>query len=160
MRKIVSIVCSSAAKCIDSFPRPLLLRMPLDNGVVARKVGCPLSANSNNISSAILSQAPCGLFSKEYHPLLFRTWTNKWPLSDTKFSCKYFHDSGICQAFIFVAFSVTRDVIEHWHKQKASLWKFLVFVPSRSIDHWFYHRAATLWILGRCSTRIQSTLHW
>ena len=33
----------------------------------ARKVGCPLSANSSNICSAISSQAPCGLFSKEYH---------------------------------------------------------------------------------------------
>ena len=49
---------SSAAKCIDSCPCPLLFRIPLDNGVVARKVGCPLSANSNYISSAILSQAP------------------------------------------------------------------------------------------------------
>ena len=49
-------------------------------------------------------------------PFLLRTWTNKWPLSNTKTSRKYFHDSGICQAFIFVAFSVTRDVIEHWHK--------------------------------------------
>ena len=39
------------------------------------------------------------------------------------------------------------------------LWKFLVFVPSRSVDHWFYHGAATLWILGRCSTRIRSVLH-
>ena len=37
------------------------------------------------------------------------------------------------------------------------LWKFLVFVPSRSVDHWLYRRAATLWILGRCSTR--SALH-
>ena len=41
--------------------------MPLDKGVVARKVGCPLSANSSNICSAISSQAPCGLFSEEYH---------------------------------------------------------------------------------------------
>ena len=41
---------------------------PLDKGVVARKIGCPLSANSNSISSAIWSQAPCGLFSSaEYH---------------------------------------------------------------------------------------------
>ena len=32
------------------------------------EIGCPLSANSNSISSAILSQAPCGLFSSpEYH---------------------------------------------------------------------------------------------
>ena len=40
------------------------------------------------------------------------------------------------------------------------LWKFLVFLPSRSVDHWLHRRAAKLWILGRCSTRIQSTLHW
>ena len=31
------------------------------------KVGCPLSANSKRIFSAILSQAPCGLFSAAYH---------------------------------------------------------------------------------------------
>ena len=49
-------------------------------------------------------------------PLLFRTWSNKWPLSNTNFSRKYFDDSGICQTFFFVAFSVTGDVIEHWHE--------------------------------------------
>ena len=68
MRKIVSIVFWSAQQWIDSFPCPLLLRFHRDNGVVARKIGCPLSANSNSISSAIWSQAPCGLFSSvEYH---------------------------------------------------------------------------------------------
>ena len=37
-------------------------------GVVARKIGHPLSAKSSNIFSAILSQIPCGLSSfKEYH---------------------------------------------------------------------------------------------
>ena len=46
------------------FPCPLLLSRPLDNGLVARKIGCPLSANSNNILSAILSQIPCGLSSQ------------------------------------------------------------------------------------------------
>ena len=45
-------------------------------------------------------------------PLFLRTWSNKWPLSNTKFSRKYFHDSGICQTFTFVAFSVTRRC--HW----------------------------------------------
>ena len=30
-------------------------------------IGQPLSANSNSISSALLSQAPCGPFSAEYH---------------------------------------------------------------------------------------------
>ena len=58
------IICSEVYR---QFPCPLLVSLPLDNGVVARKVGCPLSANSNSISSAILSQAPCGLFSAEYH---------------------------------------------------------------------------------------------
>ena len=37
------------------------------SAVVARKMGCPLSANSSNICSAIWSQAPCGLFSEGYH---------------------------------------------------------------------------------------------
>ena len=39
------------------------MRLPLDTGVVARKIGQPLSANSNSIFSAIRSQIPCGLFS-------------------------------------------------------------------------------------------------
>ena len=68
MRKIVSIVSKSAAKCIDSFPCPWLLSRPLDNGLVARKIGHPLSANSTNILSAILSHTPCGLSSLiQYH---------------------------------------------------------------------------------------------
>ena len=68
MRKKVAIVAWVAAKWIDSFPCPLLLSWPLDNGVVARKIGHVLSANSSNIFSAIWSQIPCGLFSSiEYH---------------------------------------------------------------------------------------------
>ena len=58
---------SSSLKCMDTFPFPLLFNFPLDNGVVERKIGCPLSANSSNISSATWSQAPCGLFSEGYH---------------------------------------------------------------------------------------------
>ena len=68
MRKIVSIVSKSAAQCVDNFPCPLLLSRPLDNGLVARKIGQSLSANSNNILSAILSHTPCGLSSLiQYH---------------------------------------------------------------------------------------------
>ena len=44
-------------------------------------------------------------------------------------------NSGICQTFIFVAFSVTRDVIEHRHEYNSSCESFWVFVPSRSLDH-------------------------
>ena len=61
--KIVSIVSKSAAQCVDSLPCPLLLSWPLDNGVAERKIGHPLSVNSNNILSRILSQIPCGLSS-------------------------------------------------------------------------------------------------
>ena len=32
-----------AQKCIDNFPPPLLLSVPRDNGLVARKTGCPHS---------------------------------------------------------------------------------------------------------------------
>ena len=90
-------------KCIDSFPCPLLLSIPLDNGVVARKVGCPLSATYSNICSAMLSQAPCGLFSAEY-----RFFSEPGPINDhcpiPISLCKYFDDSGICQTFFFLAF--------------------------------------------------------
>ena len=68
MRKTVSIVPSSALKCIDNFPPPLLLSVPRDNGLVARKTGCPLSPNLIIINSATLSHSPCGLSTKEeYH---------------------------------------------------------------------------------------------
>ena len=78
----VLIVSKSAQQCIDNFPPPLLLSWPLDNGLVARKTGCPLSANVNIIFSAILSRSPCGLSSLiEDHFLLmhlfFKLWT-RW----------------------------------------------------------------------------------
>ena len=63
MRKIVSIVSSSAAKCIVSFPCPLLLSLHQDYGVGPHEFGQPLSADSISISSAIRFQAPCGLLS-------------------------------------------------------------------------------------------------
>ena len=48
VRKTISIVSPSAQKCIDNFPPPLLLSVPRDNGLVARKTGCPLSPNLND----------------------------------------------------------------------------------------------------------------
>ena len=63
------------------FPFSFTFNCPLDKGVVERKMGCPLSANSSNISSATWSQAPCGLFFGRI-PLFLRTWSNKdhWPI--------------------------------------------------------------------------------
>ena len=60
MRKTVSIVSPSAQRCIDNFPHPLLLSVCRDNGLGARKTGCPLSLNLIIINSATLSQSPCG----------------------------------------------------------------------------------------------------
>ena len=59
--KTVSIVSPSAQKCIDNCPPPLLLSVPRDNGLVARKTGCPLSLNLTIVNSATLSHSPCGL---------------------------------------------------------------------------------------------------
>ena len=68
MRKTVSIVPSSAQKCIDKVPPPLLLSVPRDNGLVARKTGCPLPLNLIIISSASLSHSPRGVSMKvQYH---------------------------------------------------------------------------------------------
>ena len=68
VRKTVSIVSPSTQKCIDNFPPPLLLSVPRDNGLVARKTGCPLSPNLIIINSATRSHFPPGLcLSVEYH---------------------------------------------------------------------------------------------
>ena len=70
VRKTVSIVSPSAQKFIDNFPPPLLLSVPRDNGLVARKTGCPLSPNLIIINSATRSHFPPGLsLLVEYHSI-------------------------------------------------------------------------------------------
>ena len=65
---MLSIVHLSTQKCIDNFPPPLLLSVSRNNGLVARKTGCPLSPNLIIIDSATVSHSPCGLSKKEeYH---------------------------------------------------------------------------------------------
>ena len=57
-----------AQKCLDNFPPPLLLSVSRDNGLEARKTGCPLSLNLIIINSATLSHSPRGLLSQVgYH---------------------------------------------------------------------------------------------
>ena len=51
--------------------------------------------------SAMWSQIPCGPFSSIEDPILFWTWTNKWPLSNIKLPCKYGDDFNICHTFFF-----------------------------------------------------------
>ena len=202
-------------------------------------MGCPLSANSNNISSLIWLQAPCGLFfSIEYHffsepgpkvvTILARRfgigyWSFIGPGSEKKWysmeknspqgACNHikdemlleFEESGHpisaqrlhCPGVswkLSIHFTADQDTVDTIYRiilsvnqlsvygavaafathssslpflsQEMSLnidnrefflWKFLMLICS--VDHWLYRRAATLWILGRCSTRVGSALH-
>ena len=113
--KIVSIVSKSAAKCIDNFICPLLLSLPQDNVVVARKIGHPLSANSHHILSAIFFPDSLWTVLTDRVPFLFRTKTNKWPLSFSKSSCTQGCESNMCQTFFFIVFCSERNVVEHRH---------------------------------------------
>ena len=61
VRKAVSIVSTSAQKCIDNFPPPLFLSCPRYNALVAGKTGCPLSLNLFIMNSATRSHSPPGL---------------------------------------------------------------------------------------------------
>ena len=73
-----------------------------------RKIGQTLSANSNNIHSAIVSQIPCGLSSLiEYH-----FFSEPRPMND--------HCPSPIQIFSCVVFSSTRNFVEHQHKQNSS----------------------------------------
>ena len=125
MRKIVSIVAWSAQWRIDSFPCLLLLSWPLDNGVVARKIGHVLSANSKNIFSSIWSQIPCGLFSSiEDH-----FFSEPGPTNDHCPIPNFFaliDDFSICQAFSFIVFRST-SVVEHRYRYAEQLLQCEIF---------------------------------
>ena len=55
-------------KRIDNLSPPLLVSVPRDSGLVARKTGCPLSPNLIIIYSATQSHSPCGLLPRVvYH---------------------------------------------------------------------------------------------
>ena len=58
------LICSEVYRQLSS---PFALEITPGQWSRCTEIGCPLSANSSNICSAMLSQAPCGLFSEEYH---------------------------------------------------------------------------------------------
>ena len=111
--KKVSIVVWVAVKRIDKFPCPLLLSCPLENEVVARKSGHPLSANSTNIFSTdiVLDSLWTVLF--EGRPLFLRAGTNVWPLSCSNPPCIQGYDLSVCHTFLFIVFRSTGNVAEH-----------------------------------------------
>ena len=142
MRKTTSIVSWSAAKCIDSFPSPLLLSLHLDNGIVARKIGHPLSTNSTSIFSVIWSQIPWGLFSSiEDH-----FFSEPGPINDHCPIPNFF--ANIERTLAFAKHSSS---LFSCHKKcrwpstwiEFFLWKFLVILLICSVDLWLYRRAAT-----------------
>ena len=71
MRKTVVIVSRSAQWWIDDLPPPLLFSTPLDNGLVTRKTGCPLSASVIIICPAILSHSPLWTICTDRVPLVY-----------------------------------------------------------------------------------------
>ena len=107
------LVCSKVNR---QFPCPSLLRFHLDNGVVTRKIGHPLSANSTSIFSSMMSQNFCGLFSTTENHFFSERGPTKWPLSYTKLVRKYGDDFSICQTFFSMVFLVRGNVVEHRHK--------------------------------------------
>ena len=115
----VVIVFCLAQWWIDNFPPPLLLSWPLDRRLVARKTGCPLSANSNNILSATLSHSPCGLSAlTEYH-----FFSDPSPRNDhypVPHLFAYRETSRAFDSHFFIVSWSTRDVVEHRHEDNSS----------------------------------------
>ena len=146
-----------AAKWIDSLPCSLLLSWPLDNGVVAWKVGHPLSTNS--ITS---------------FPLNCYGFLVVCPLSQRITSCRN-QDQWMTivfyQNFLHTKIRVERlpnnlvNCLLFVRKCRSTstwiefLWNYLVFFLICSVNFWLCRRAATYQILWRCSIRISSALH-
>ena len=152
MRKIVPVVSWSAALCIDSLPCPLLLSWPLDGGVVARKLGHPLSANSINIFSTRLSHTPCGLTSfKECH-----FFSEPGPKNDQCPVPNFLAQKDTSRAFARHSFSlsfVPQEMSPNIDMNGILPVKFSGVSPN------LLSKLLTNPILGRCSTRISSALH-
>ena len=121
VRKTVSIVPTSAQKCIGNFPPPLLLSVPRDNGLVARKTRCPLSPNFFIIIiSATLSRSHCGRLSwVEYH-FFSDPGTEEWPSSWWKSSRLNRNKVGDRFAFLLIVLRSPWDVVEHRHEDDPS----------------------------------------
>ena len=147
----------SAVKCIDNFPRPLLLRLHLDNGVVARKRGCPLSPNCSNLFRRYDPKFHVGSSIEDH------LFSEAGPVNDHCPTPNFYATTETTFAFVTDSFSLSfapQEMSLSIDMKEFFQWKFLVFLPSCSVELCLYCRAATLWILGRCSTRIQSALHW
>ena len=108
-------VSLSAQNCVDNFPLPLLLSVPLDNGLVTRKTGCHLSLNL--INSSTLSHSPPNLFlSVEYHCV-----SDPGPRNDRCLAANLFAHVTFAIHTVSLCFISPYDVIEHRHADNSSL---------------------------------------
>ena len=111
----------SAQKCIDKFPPPLLLSVPRDNGLVARKTRRPLSPNLIIINSATLSHSPRGLsLYVEYHFVSdqVRGMTNVllefFANEDTSVALAM-HSSSLSVVPHMMSLNIDMKIIRHWN---------------------------------------------
>ena len=160
-RKNNAINCINCVSICSEVYRQLSTSIALENtpgqGVVARKIGCPLSANSSNICSAMLSHAPCGLFSEEYH-----FFSEPGPMNDhcpipnllaSTFTTPTFAKHSSLLSFLSQEMLLNIDMnrilpVEVSRVCPKSLSRSLILSQSCNVVN-----------PGRCSTRIQSTLH-
>ena len=116
----VTIVPSSAQKCIDKFPPPVLLCTPLGNGLVARKTGCPISSNFIIINSATLSHSPRGLSQFKENTTLLLIQIRRMTIVLLEISLHREKRVENWLAFYFVVSWTPYDVIEHRHEDDPS----------------------------------------
>ena len=111
VRKTVSMVPPQAQKCIDIFPPPLLISVPRDNGLVARKTGCPRSPKFYHHQS---DYVPFSLLSAIINriPLLVWSRSKEWPSSLRKSSRITGNEVGVGFAFLFIFLRSPWDVVK------------------------------------------------
>ena len=132
LRNMVSIVSWSAMKCIESFPCPLLLSLPLDNGVVARKNWTPALCESQQhlVRDMIPSSLWTILFSRRTSfrnldscsltNFLLKCWTfsSRWDLWNSWWNFDYPANS-----FPWMSLHYRRS-----HTHSPNFWKFFSWV--------------------------------
>ena len=91
-------------------------------------------------------------------PFRFWSWSEKWPMTWREHLCTFSHRSRIVKTYLFVWRTSPYDVVVHRREDDPSLELFCL-QPQGFHNLGFRGESATLWILGKSSTRIPSALH-
>ena len=156
VRKTVSIVSPSAQKCIDNFPLPLLLSVPRDTGLLARKTGCRLSPNLIIINAATRSHFPPGLsLSVEYHYV-----SDPSPMNDQRPAGNLFANRDTSVELALHSRSLSSDP----HMMSLNIDMKIIRPlncsgsPILLMNFWTSRTSTNVVNPGKCSTRIPSVL--